>query len=58
MPLLLLFVLATLASCSPRSSPEGRLTTRFNAMQRDIDSLKEQNQMILNSLYLRGAAVR
>ena len=58
MPMLLLFVLATLTSCGPGSSPEGRLTTRLDAMQRHIDSLKEQNQMILVSHRVRCTAVR
>lgn len=50
MRILLILLLATIASCGPESSPEGRLTTRLDAMQKDIDSLKAQNRIVLDSL--------
>lgn len=45
----LLLILA-LASCGQNSSPEGRLSIKIDAMHQEIDSLKKQNAVILDSL--------
>lgn len=46
---ILLFILA-LTSCGQNSSPEGRLSIKIDAMHQEIDSLKKQNAVILDSL--------
>jgi hypothetical protein len=45
----LLLILA-LTSCGQNSSPEGRLSIKIDAMHHEIDSLKKQNAVILDSL--------
>ena len=39
-----------LAACGPESSPEGRMTTKLNELKQEIDSLKNQNIQIKDSL--------
>ena len=50
MRLLLLLCVTMVASCGPESSPEGRVTMRIDALQKEVESLKVQNQAILDSL--------
>lgn len=50
MKLIALVFLLALASCGQNSSPEGRLSIKIDAMHREIDSLKKQNTVILDSL--------
>lgn len=39
-----------LISCGGESSPEGRLTIKFEQMEQELDSLKNQNAAIMDSL--------
>ena len=53
LPLLLtaIIFLTTLNACDRSSSPEGRMSIKIENLQREmIDSLKIQNQAILDSL--------
>lgn len=46
----LLLIVLGLTSCGQNSSPEGRMTKQMNEIRQEIDSLKKQNTMILDSL--------
>lgn len=46
----LLLIVLGLPSCGQNSSPEGRMTKQMNEIRQEIDSLKKQNTMILDSL--------
>lgn len=46
----LAFILLFLVACGENSSPEGRMTTKIDAIRKEIDSLKRQNVIILDSL--------
>lgn len=39
-----------LVSCGENSSPEGRMNAKIETLQRDIDSLKVQNKLILERI--------
>jgi len=45
---LLLIILLT--ACGPESSPEGRMTIKMEDMRKEFDTLKRQNERILDSL--------
>ena len=46
----LLLIVLGLTSCGQNSSPEGRMMKQMNEIRQEIDSLKKQNTMILDSL--------
>ena len=47
----LIFVLFfSLAACGKSSSPEGRMSMKIEELNLQIDSLKQQNSLILDSL--------
>jgi len=49
----LLFALSLvvlLTACDSNSSPEGRMTNKMEEVRREIDTLKLQNERILDSL--------
>lgn len=50
MKALLIITIILLASCGPKSSPEGRSKLRDQAIQNQIDSLKNQNKALTDSL--------
>ncbi|WP_298353841.1 hypothetical protein [Runella sp.] len=50
MKIIVLALILALTSCGQNSSPEGRLSIKMDAMHQEIDSLKKQNTMILDSL--------
>ena len=50
MRLLVSVFLILLAACGKSSSPEGRLTLKLEAIQLQLDSLKKENAVILDSL--------
>lgn len=52
MKVFVMFFLLTVAltACGPQSSPEGRMTIKLNELKQQIDSLKEQNAAIKDSL--------
>ncbi len=58
MKLISVLLLMLFASCGSNSSPEGRLNDKIKAMQNQIDSLKIQNEIILDSLTKTNAAIR
>ena len=43
-------IVLALSACGGESSPEGRMKIRTEMLQADIDSLKVQNKVILDSL--------
>jgi hypothetical protein len=43
-------VVLLLWGCGKESSPEGRMTMKVEALQKQLDSLKTQNAAILDSL--------
>ena len=45
---LLLIILLT--ACGPESSPEGRMTIKMEDIRKEFDTLKRQNERILDSL--------
>jgi hypothetical protein len=45
-----LFSLILLCACGENSSPEGRMSNKIAGVQAQIDSLKQQNAMMLDSL--------
>lgn len=45
-----IIILLSLAACNRESSPEGRSQIRDEKIQREIDSLKDQNHAILDSI--------
>jgi hypothetical protein len=45
-----LMMLPLLMACSENSSPEGRMSQKIVGVQAQIDSLKQQNAVILDSL--------
>ena len=47
---LLILFFSLLTGCGPNSSPEGRMTLKLEQQQEVIDSLKQQNRAILDSL--------
>ncbi len=47
--IILIFVLA-LGACGQSSSPEGRMTIKIEGIQKELDSLKKQNALILDSM--------
>ena len=48
---LLIFAIGILfISCGSNSSPEGRMTTKMEEIRFEFDSLKKQNDLILDSL--------
>jgi hypothetical protein len=51
MKLLLILLLTTLLiACGPESSPEGRMTIKMEDIRKEFDTLKHQNERILDSL--------
>jgi hypothetical protein len=42
--------LILLTGCGENSSPEGRMSNRIDGVQAQLDSLKKQNAMMLDSL--------
>jgi hypothetical protein len=45
-----LMLLGLLMGCGENSSPEGRMSNKIEGVQAQIDSLKKQNALILDSL--------
>lgn len=59
MKLTLIFILLlSVAACGENSSPEGRMTVKIDAIKKEIDSLKKQNVIILDSLQKMNADLR
>ena len=50
MKVVALLLILGLSSCGQNSSPEGRMTKQMDGIRQEIDSLKKQNTMILDSL--------
>ena len=50
MKVVALLLVLGLSSCGQNSSPEGRMTKQMDEIRQEIDSLKKQNTMILDSL--------
>lgn len=48
LPVLLVIMLLT--ACGPESSPEGRMTNKMEDIRQEFDTLKMQNDKILDSL--------
>lgn len=52
-------VLVTLVACGRGSSPEGRVTMKMEALQKDlVDSLQKQNRAILDSIAALRSDIR
>ena len=49
-PLLVLLLTIFLTACGPESSPEGRMTTKMEDIRQEFDTLKQQNERMLDSL--------
>lgn len=45
-----LFVIMSVTACGPESSPEGRMTKKMENVRQEFDTLKMQNEKILDSL--------
>ena len=45
-----LLVIMILTACGPESSPEGRMTIKMEDIRQEFDTLKMQNEKILDSL--------
>ena len=45
-----LLVIILLTACGPESSPEGRMTIKMEDIRKEFDTLKQQNERILDSL--------
>lgn len=58
MRILLFVLLAAFASCGQESSPEGRMTIKLDALQKEVDSLENQNRIILDSLAALSSELR
>ena len=54
---ILIFVLA-IAACGQNASPEGRLTTKIESLEKELDSVKMQNAAILDSVRNLNEAIR
>lgn len=51
MKLLIALVLALfLIACGPGSSPEGRMTLKMEDIRKEFDTLKQQNEKLLDSV--------
>ena len=50
MKLLIIILSITLFSCDGNSSPEGRMTNKMEDIRNELDSLKRQNLVVLDSL--------
>ena len=48
--LIILILTLSLTACGPESSPEGRMTTKMEDIRQEFDTLKQQNEKILDSL--------
>lgn len=47
---LIFIVLISLAACGKESSPEGRMSMKVDEIHKQIDSLKQQNAILIDSL--------
>ncbi len=47
-----------LTACNRTSSPEGRMSIKIEAIQQQLDDLKKQNALILDSLGKMNQAMR
>jgi hypothetical protein len=56
--LILLYFIFILAACGENSSPEGRMTIKLTDIQKEVDSLKKQNAVILDSLTVISEELR
>ena len=45
-----LLVIILLTACGPESSPEGRMTIKMEDIRKEFDTLKQQNERVLDSL--------
>ena len=45
-----ILVITLLTACGPESSPEGRMTIKMDDIRHEFDTLKLQNEKILDSL--------
>ena len=43
-----------LIACGPNSSPEGRMTTKMEEIRKEMDTLKQQNNALLDSVNKAG----
>jgi predicted small lipoprotein YifL len=50
MKALIFITLISLAACGKKSSPEGRMSIKVDEIHKQIDSLRQQNAAILDSL--------
>ncbi len=48
--LIALFLVVLLTACDSNSSPEGRMTNKMEDIRHEFDTLKMQNERILDSL--------
>ena len=48
--LIILMLTLLLAACGPESSPEGRMTIKMEDIRKEFDTLKQQNERLLDSL--------
>ncbi len=51
MKLLIFLFLFLLNGCDEKSSPEGRLTGKLDKLQKEIETLKEQNAVMMDSIH-------
>jgi len=53
-----LFLIAALSSCGPNSSPEKRMTTKIDSLQKQIDDLSVQQNQLKDSLAALSRDIR
>ena len=58
MKLLTIILLLSLTACGRESSPEGRSQMRDEKLQKELDSLKDQNKAIKDSISIINKELR
>jgi len=58
MKLLTIILLLSLAACNRESSPDGRSQIRDEKLQTEIDSIKDQERAILDSIRIINKEIR
>ena len=54
MKLIIISFCLSLVACGPNSSPEGRMTNKMEEIRKEIDTLKQQNDALLDSVNKAG----
>jgi hypothetical protein len=54
MKIIIIIFCLSLTGCGPDSSPEGRITNKMEEIRKEIDTLKQQNDALLDRVNKAG----